>query len=64
MHMYYLIRLCEIALQVKNSGQSLVEPVGELWELAVSQYDAYPPGKFEWPALLRLCESLDPAYKN
>ena len=60
MRMYYLIRLCEVAVQAAASVLPLRQPAKALWELAERQYAAFPPGKYEWPALLRLCERLDP----
>ena len=64
MNMYYLIRHCEVALAAVAAGGKLHPTDPKTWELAASQYAAFPPGKFEWPALLRLCDALDPAYKS
>lgn len=63
MNMYYLIRQCEVAVQATASGQELVYGDPALWELASKQYEAFSPGKYEWPALKRKCDRLDPSYK-
>ncbi|WP_027858196.1 class II aldolase/adducin family protein [Marinobacterium jannaschii] len=64
MNMYYLIRLCEVALQANASGAELDPGPTHLWELASKQYEAFSPGMYEWPALLRKCDRLDPSYKQ
>jgi len=63
MNMYYLIRTCEVALQATASGYELEYGDPKLWELASKQYETFAPGKYEWPALLRKCDRLDPSYK-
>ena len=64
MNMYYLIRLCEVAIQSGASHHELDAGSAETWKLAAEQYSAFPPGKYEWPALKRLCDRLYPSYKN
>lgn len=64
MNMYYLIRLCQVALQAQASGLELDPAAPALWELSHNQYAAFSPGKFEWPALVRRCDRLDPSYKH
>jgi ribulose-5-phosphate 4-epimerase/fuculose-1-phosphate aldolase len=64
MNMYYLIRMCEVALQVTASDQPIVNGSAELWATASKQYAAFPPGQYEWPALKRLCDRLDSSYKD
>ncbi len=64
MNMYYLIRMCEVALAADSSGRRLIYGSSEIWEAASKQYEAFPPGKFEWPALKRLCDRLDPSYRE
>ena len=64
MKMYYLIRMCEVALQVESSSLSRVKTSPEMWKLACEQYEAFAPGMYEWPALLRRCDRLDPSYKK
>jgi ribulose-5-phosphate 4-epimerase/fuculose-1-phosphate aldolase len=63
MNMYYLIRTCEVALQATASGYELEYGDPKLWELASKQYEAFSPGKYEWPGLLRKCDRADPSYK-
>ncbi len=64
MNMYYLIRMCEVALQALASGLDL-DPAGKnLWDLSRRQYAAFAPGRHEWPALLRRCDRVDPSYRN
>jgi ribulose-5-phosphate 4-epimerase/fuculose-1-phosphate aldolase len=64
MNMYYLVRLCEVALQATATDRELDPGPTALWELASKQYEEFPPGKYEWPGLLRLCDRLDPSYKH
>ena len=64
MNMYYLIRLCQVALQAQASGLELDPAAPALWEFSHNQYAAFSPGKFEWPALVRRCDRLDPSYKH
>jgi len=63
MNMYYLIRLCEVALSAKASSLPMDPGAPDLWSLASKQYEAFSPGKYEWPALKRKCDRLDPSYK-
>ena len=64
MNMYYLIRMCQAALQAHAAGLVIEPGDKSLWELSRKQYTAFSPGKFEWPALLRRCDRLDPSYKH
>lgn len=64
MNMYYLIRMCEVAIQVSASNLELVNKPHEMWALASKQYEAFPPGQYEWPALKRLIDKADPSYKH
>ncbi len=64
MNMYYLIRMCQVALQAHATGLQL-DPAGpSLWALSRKQYDSFSPGKYEWPSLLRKVDRLDPSYKH
>jgi ribulose-5-phosphate 4-epimerase/fuculose-1-phosphate aldolase len=63
MKMYYLVRMCEVALQVTSSSLKTTHTNPDLWHLASKQYEAFSPGLYEWPALLRKCDRLDPSYK-
>ncbi|MGH1543153.1 MAG: class II aldolase/adducin family protein [Arenicella sp.] len=64
MRMYYLIRLCEVALQAGASQFPLNVGADSIWRMASKQYDNFPPGQYEWPALLRLCDRLDSSYRD
>ena len=64
MNMYYLIRMCDVALSAQAAGLPLDACDKALWELSVEQYKAFSPGTYEWPALLRRCDRQDPSYKN
>lgn len=64
MNMYYAIRMCEVAVQAQSSGVALEAASPELWSMSAQQYEAFSPGKFEWPALKRRCDRADPSYKN
>nr|CAA6823980.1 MAG: Ribulose-5-phosphate 4-epimerase and related epimerases and aldolases [uncultured Thiotrichaceae bacterium] len=64
MNMYYLIRLCEVALQAEASNLTIDAADKKLWELSCKQYEAFSPGLHEWPALLRRCDRADPSYKH
>ena len=64
MNMYYLIRMCEVAIQVGASGFKTCNQPAEMWQKASDQYAAFPPGKYEWPALKRQIDRLDPSYKH
>lgn len=63
MNMYYLIRLCEVAIQAQASNLK-IDPADEaLWKMSCQQYQAFSPGVHEWPALLRRADRQDPSYK-
>ncbi|MFT5221176.1 MAG: ribulose-5-phosphate 4-epimerase/fuculose-1-phosphate aldolase [Planctomycetota bacterium] len=64
MNMYYMIRMCEVAVQAQASGLELEPASPDLWKLSSKQYEAFSPGKFEWRALKRRCDRADPSYKN
>ncbi len=64
MNMYYMIRMCEVAVQAQASGLELEPATPELWELSCRQYESFAPGQYEWPALKRRCDRADPSYKN
>ena len=64
MNMYYTIRMCEVAVQAPASGLPLEPGTPELWQLSCDQYASFSPGKFEWPALKRRADRVDPSYRN
>ncbi len=64
MNMHYLIRACKVMLQAYGTGLELDKGPQNIWELSRRQYKDFPPGKYEWPALLRLLDQQDPSYRN
>ncbi len=64
MNMYYMIRMCEVAVQAQGANLPLEAGRPELWELSAKQYEAFAPGKYEWPALKRRADRADPSYRN
>jgi len=64
MHMYYLERACKVQMQVLGSGRDYELPSPEVCEQAAKQYEHFPYGKFEWPALLRLVDERSPGFRE
>ena len=64
MVMHYLIRGCRAMLPANATGLEVDPGPTEMWELSKRQYDHFPLGKNEWPALLRKMDKLDPSYKS
>lgn len=64
MHMYYLERACKVQMQVLASGAEFELPSRELCERAANQYEHFPYGKYEWPALLRLADKAAPGFRE
>jgi len=64
MNMYYTIRMCEVAVQAESSGLELESATPELWTMSAKQYEAFSPGRYEWPALKRRVDRHDPSYKS
>ncbi|MDH3442262.1 MAG: class II aldolase/adducin family protein [Gammaproteobacteria bacterium] len=64
MRMYYLERACKVQLQVMATGQALELPSEELCKKSAEQLTRFPPGEFEWPALLRLAEAKFPDFRQ
>ena len=64
MRMYYLERACKVQLQVMATGQALDLPSEELCEKSAEQLTRFPPGEFEWPALLRLVAAKFPEFRE
>jgi len=62
--MYYLERACRTQMQVLASGREYTMPADEVCEAAAKQYDIFPHGKYEWPALLRMLDQKSPDYRN
>ncbi|MCY3769749.1 MAG: class II aldolase/adducin family protein [Gammaproteobacteria bacterium] len=64
MNMYYIIRMSEVAVQAHSAGLPLEGATKDLWALSCRQYESFSPGRYEWPALKRRCDRLDPSYKT
>ncbi len=64
MLMYYLDRACRVQMQVLSSGQEYSLPSAEVCEQALQQYENFPFGKYEWPALLRLVDKHSPDFRD
>ena len=64
MYMYYLEKACQVQLRVQSSGQAFDLPSPGLCEQTAKQYEHFPYGKFEWPALLRLAEEKSPGFRE
>ena len=64
MVMHYLIRGCRTLLKAHGSGLEVDPGPTDIWELSKRQYDHFPLGKHEWPALLRLLDQQDPSYRQ
>ena len=64
MEMYYLERACNLQMQVLATGRPLEMPGEELCERTAKQAGLFPPGKYEWPALMRLVEKKAPDFSD
>jgi len=64
MLMYYLERACKVQMLVLASGQEFELLPADICEAAASQYDLFPHGKYEWPALLRLADDKSPGFRQ
>ena len=64
MLMYYLERSCRTQMQVLATGQEYTVPSDEVCAAAAGQYEIFPHGKYEWPALLRMLDQQQPDYKD
>lgn len=62
-NMYYLTRACQTMLQACATGLPLVKTNPAMWEKACEQYQSFPAGKHEWPALIRLLDRKDSSYR-
>lgn len=64
MLMYYLERSCKVQMRVLASGQPYTVPSAEICRAAGAQYELFPHGKYEWPALLRMVEERAPGFRD
>ncbi|MDF3156572.1 class II aldolase/adducin family protein [Mesorhizobium sp. XAP10] len=63
MNLYYTVRACRVLIDAYSTGLKLDKSREDIWRLAHRQYDDFPLGKYEWPALLRQCDRVDPSYR-
>jgi len=64
MVMHYLTRGCRTLLKAHGSGLEVDPGPTDIWELSKRQYDNFPLGKHEWPALMRMLDQQDPSYRQ
>jgi ribulose-5-phosphate 4-epimerase/fuculose-1-phosphate aldolase len=64
MHMYYLEKACKVQMRVLATGRDYSLPPREVCERAARQYEHFPYGKYEWPALLRLADERSPGFRD
>lgn len=61
--MYYLVRAASIQMQATATGLALARKESPLWDKVRTQYEQSEPGHWEWPALLRMLDELEPDYR-
>ncbi|MGA8552088.1 MAG: class II aldolase/adducin family protein, partial [Stellaceae bacterium] len=67
---YHFERSAEAQLKIQAAvaaGARMVVPTAETCERQAAQFSGNMPrlqGQREWPALLRLCDRLDPGYRT
>ena len=64
MVMHYFVRGCRTLLRAHATGLEIDPGPSEIWDLAKHQYDLFPLGKHEWPALKRMLDRIDPSYRQ
>jgi len=64
MNMHYLVRAAALQMQVAATGLPVARQEDSLWDKVRAQYEHSAPGQWEWPALLRLLDDLEPSYKD
>ena len=63
--MFYLELACQAQLDAFSMGREIHLPSEEVCEHAAHQYQkSAPAGTYEWPALLRQLDSIDPSYRD
>ena len=63
--MFHLEKACQAQIAAMSTGQALViPPVRPACAPATSSGERSPIGRAEWPAMLRLLDRIDPAYKD
>ena len=64
MLMHYLERACRVQLAVLATGREVSPIPPAMLDKAAAQYQSCWPGTYEWPALVRLMDKLDPSYRE
>lgn len=64
MLMYHLEDACRLQMQVLSSGEKMQLPPAEVCQRARDQFKGCWPGKYEWPALIRLLDKEDRSYRD
>jgi len=64
MTMHYLERACRVQIAVLSTGREISLPPPEVREKAARQYEDFQPGKYEWLALVRLMDKVDPSFRD
>ena len=64
MVMHYFVRGCRTLLQARATGLPIDPGPTDIWELSKRQYDQFPLGKHEWPALKRMLDGIDSSYRQ
>ncbi len=63
--MFYLELACQAQLDAFSMGREIHLPSEEVCEHAARQYQkSAPAGTYEWPALIRQLDSIDPSYRD
>jgi len=62
--MYYLEQACRAQIDALSTGRALRLPAPSVCDKAAGQFSHFPPGKFEWPALLRLLDDREPDFRD
>jgi ribulose-5-phosphate 4-epimerase/fuculose-1-phosphate aldolase len=66
MLMYYLDKACKNQLDTLSTGKQTISPSHKIMEFAAGQYEdpRFKLGRHEWPALLRLLDKKNSAYRE
>ena len=64
--MKYLLEAADIQLKMEATGGELIEIAPAICEKTAKQYEKHDSGRgsADWPAYLRLLDSIDPSYRN
>ena len=64
MRMYWLDLACRTQLRVLSTGQPFDLIPEDVCRHTAAQFARFTPGEHEWPALLRLVDDTEPAYRQ